>query len=120
MVIQDNLVTQQAVRSLGEIGRQFVRVRPRRTWRERRLARFAQRPFSSARQTRTVTGCCRAMWSVVRVGIVQAKRTELPIRTAERFKTGVGSLRLGGCGAAGAPHPIVEPATRIASSAVAS
>jgi hypothetical protein len=55
------------------------------------------------------------MWSVVCVGMVQARWTELPIRTAERFKTGVGRLRLGGWGAAGAPQPIVEPAGKIAS-----
>src|ERR1700679_31243 len=54
------------------------------------------------------------MWSGVRVGMVQARWTELPIRTAERFRTGVGRLRLGGCGAAGAPQPTVEIASRTA------
>src|ERR1700722_5677770 len=29
------------------------------------------------------------------------------MRTPERFRTGIGRLRLGGCGAAGAPQPVV-------------
>ena len=49
---------------------------------------------------------------MVRVGIVQAKRTELSTRAAERFKTGVGRLRLGGAGAATAPQPIIVPVTK--------
>jgi hypothetical protein len=66
-----------------------------------------QGPLAMARQTTTVTGCRRVTWSVVRDGMVQAKRTESPMRTAERFWTGVGKLRLGGSGAAGVPQPIM-------------
>src|ERR1700689_4387919 len=36
------------------------------------------------------------------------------MRPGERFTTGIGMLRLGGCGAAGAPQPIVVHATQSA------
>src|ERR1700744_2925882 len=62
-------------------------------------------PASTARQMLFTTGCLRRMRSVVCVDTVQARRTELPMRTAERFSTARGRLRLGGWGAPGAPHP---------------
>jgi hypothetical protein len=46
---------------------------------------------------------------VVLAGIVQARCMESPIRPADRFTTGVGRLRLGGAGAAGAPQPTMVP-----------
>src|SRR5512146_43317 len=60
------------------------------------------------RQIRVAPGVRMFSLSVVRVGCVQVRTTRVPLRSPDRFSTGVGSRREGGCGAPGVAHPAAE------------